>query len=144
MKGSRLAGCALFAMVLLAAVISTATAPAGRYTISGGSVFDTKTQLTWQQAPASSQMAQSPAEAYCNGLGTWRLPSMKELATIVDYETASSPSIDGTAFPSTPASAFWSSTAYNPSAGLGWLVFFDTGGIGPTTVTSNAYVRCVH
>jgi hypothetical protein len=131
MKGSRLAGCALFAMVVLAAVISTATAPAGRYTISGGSVYDTKTQLTWQQAQASSQMTQTVAESYCNSLGTWRLPSMKELATIVDYETASSPSIDGTAFPGT-------------SAGLGWLVFFDTGGIGPSTVTSNGYVRCVH
>jgi hypothetical protein len=145
MKGSLLTGGLLFAMILLAAVVSTATAPAGHYTISGGTVYDTKTGLTWEQSPSSSTMQEAVAATHCSGLSgaAWRLPTLKELATIVDF-TTSNPSIDTSAFHGIQSSGYWTSTIYNPSTADGWLIFFDTGGWGPTTLTSNGYVICVH
>src|SRR5438128_5669991 len=80
---------------------SRANAPAGRYTIANGTVYDTKTKLTWQQAIVAPPSSWSDAASYCASLaldGTgWRLPSAKELQTIVD-ESQRSPAIDPTAF----------------------------------------------
>jgi hypothetical protein len=146
MKVSRLVGCVAFLTVLLAGVITTATAPAGRYTISNGTVYDTKTGLTWQQSANTSGMLQGDAVSYCSNLtGSWRLPSLKELATIVDYSTGN-PSIDSNAFPSTPASYFWSSTfVSNGSNNYAWAIAFDYGGwAGINATTTSESVRCVH
>jgi hypothetical protein len=92
-----------------------ANAPAGRYTISNGSVFDTKTKLTWQQVvPAETLKTAADAQTYCAGLGAtlggtgWRLPTLKELYTLIDYSQATAPHIDPTAFPNTPTDWFWS------------------------------------
>lgn len=144
MKGPRFTGCVLLATVLLAAVVSTATAPAGRYTISNGTVFDTKTGLTWQQAANTSGLTEAQAVTYCTGLsGGWRLPSLKELATIVDFSTQS-PCIDGNAFPNTPANYFWTSTLDNASMSFGWTVLFDTGTWQALNLSTSENVRCVH
>ena len=60
-----------------------------RYTTAGGTVYDTKTKLTWQQAISSSTYTWADAQTYCAGVsmslgGTgWRLPTLVELKTIV-------------------------------------------------------------
>ena len=99
-----------------------ANAPARRYVVSAGSgsgngtVYDSKTKLTWQQTSPSTKYALADAKQYCAQVGTslsgtgWRLPTIKELLTIVDY-SLSSPAIDPNAFPLTPATVwFWSSS----------------------------------
>jgi hypothetical protein len=128
-----------------------AAAPAGHYTFPAtGSVFDTKTKLTWQRTAPAATYAWAAAKTYCAGLSTtlggtgWRLPTIKELQTIVD-ETQVAPPIDSTAFPGTPANAFWSSTQTKDSAGA-WFVDFGPNTSGGTTSdnVSAAYnVRCV-
>jgi hypothetical protein len=124
---------AVVAVVLTAS--AEASAPAGRYTTASGTVFDTKTKLTWQQTAPSAPYIWAAAKTYCQALnlaGTgWRLPTRKELQTIVDY-SQSAPSIDPTAFPATPSSPFWSSSpvAGSPPAGsptFAWFVDFDHG-----------------
>ena len=90
------------AVVALATVAFTrsadANAPAGRYTTSSGTVYDTKTKLTWQQAVAPGTYAWAGAKAYCAGLnlgGTgWRLPTIKELQTIESIDRYNSLSLD--------------------------------------------------
>jgi uncharacterized protein DUF1566 len=144
----RLVGVALFVMVLLAALITQATAPAGRYTISAGTVYDTKTQLYWAQTASPGTYMQSNAATYCSGLGgAWRVPKMKELFTIVDLSVVASttvPSIDATAFPSTPAAHFWCADANVGNSSSGWIVDFSTGtALGESTGATD-YVRCVH
>jgi hypothetical protein len=138
------------AVVALATVAFTrsadANAPAGRYTTSGGTVYDTKTKLTWQQAVAPGTYTWANAKAYCAGLslnGTgWRLPTIKELQTIVD-ESQTNPSIDTTAFPSTPAQSFWSSSPLAGSSSNAWLVDFSFGYTNNNDVSSASLVRCV-
>ena len=144
----RLSGFALFASLSLGVLLSRATAPAGRYTIPGdGTVHDTKTNLVWQQAVSSQQMTQSVASTNCinqslSGTG-WRMPTMKELMTIVDFTATAAPYVDGNAFPGTPSAYFWSSSAFPAASGDGWQVDFSSGQSGPTATTINGYVRCV-
>ena len=124
-----------------------ANAPAGRYTTANGTVYDTKTKLTWQQTVASGTYNWAGAKTYCAGLslnGTgWRLPTIKELQTIVD-DSRTNPAIDTTAFPSTPADWFWSSSPLAGSSSYAWDVSFDFGFTGYSDVSYNyGNVRCV-
>jgi len=115
-----------------------------RYQVqAGGLVLDGATGLTWQQAVAAGTYDQESAMTYCAGLGTgWRLPSLTELQTIVD-DTKVNPAIDGAAFPNTPATEFWTSSAYAGASGRAWGVFSSFGYTYSADVTDTVRVRCV-
>jgi formylglycine-generating enzyme required for sulfatase activity len=135
------------AVIVVALTASAdANAPAGRYTTASGTVYDTKTKLTWQQEVPSGTYSWADARTYCAGLnlnGTgWRLPTCKELQTIVD-DSQANPSIDTTAFPSTPASWFWSSSPLAGSSSAAWGVDFYFGDTGEFDVSNIFNVRCV-
>jgi Protein of unknown function (DUF1566) len=85
------------AAFLLASTETAANAPAGRYTINAaaGTVFDTKTKLTWQRAVASTRYTWPDAKTTCaalvlNGKG-WRLPTIGELSSLIDFSQAAGP-----------------------------------------------------
>jgi Protein of unknown function (DUF1566) len=61
----------------------------------------------------------------CGGTG-WRLPTVRELLSIVDFSGVN-PSIDIANFPGTQANGYWSSDAYAPNAAFAWDVGFDDG-----------------
>jgi hypothetical protein len=142
-------------VALVAIVLATsahANAPDGRYTISANTVYDTKTKLTWQRSvlSTSTQYEWAGAKAYCKGLsldgGGWRLPTIKELETIIDFSQSFPPLIDSTAFPLTPAyySYFWSSTPSLGADASAWMVNFSYGSVSDAGVVGNSfYVRCV-
>jgi len=121
------------------------------YTDNGdGTVTDNVTGLMWQQAVPAGTYTWAQAVAYCQtltlaGHGDWRLPSMIELVSIVDYGQGG-PSISPNVFPSTPSDGFWSSSPFAGSSSSAWYVYvyFDLGypswGFG---VSSTFYVRCV-
>lgn len=96
--------------------------PGGRYQIlAGGLVTDRATQLTWQQQ-LSGAVTWSEAQMFCAGLvGGFRLPSFKELQTIVSYQVETGDRVDLTAFPGTPQTAFWTSTT-PPLGNEAWVV----------------------
>jgi hypothetical protein len=123
------------------------SAPAGRYVTASGTVYDTKTKLTWQQTVSSTTNTWADSKAYCAGVGAslggtgWRLPTLKEVQTIVDYSRAN-PSIDPTAFPATQDVAYWSSSpAGSPSSA--WIVWSDRGDTNISDVSLTFNVRCV-
>lgn len=60
------------------------------------------------------------------GQSDWRLPSMRELQTVVD-RTGSNPATDVVAFPNTPASYFWSASALAGNSNGAWYVYFNDG-----------------
>jgi hypothetical protein len=142
--------------ILVLAVGSTSpaygNAPSGRYTVSNGTVYDTKTKLTWQQSISATQYSWADAKTYCTGVGSslggigWHLPTVKDLLTIVD-RSQSNPAIDSVAFPSTPASRFWSMTSLASGSGYAWYVNFADGYAGSWNPSANPlplyYVRCV-
>jgi hypothetical protein len=142
--------------VVVSVIVSSpvrADAPPGRYTASGGTVVDNATHLTWQQILATSggddgagRSTWANAKTYCAGLGAgFRLPTAKELLTIVDFSKAN-PAIDTSAdaFPNTPSDLFWTAT---PLAGSpptsAWFVSFDDGYAGNAAMTQANRVRCV-
>jgi formylglycine-generating enzyme required for sulfatase activity len=143
--------CFLGAVAVVAVVLTAsveAGAPAGRYTTASGAVFDTKTKLTWQQTAPSGTYTWADAKTYCQNLslaGTgWRLPTMKELQTIVD-DSRLNPSIDPTAFPATLATYFWSSSPFAGQQTAAWFVDFglSVGSTNTDDMTSTHDVRCV-
>ncbi|HVV16459.1 MAG TPA: DUF1566 domain-containing protein [Polyangia bacterium] len=137
------------AMASIAATVTAtavaATASPTRYTYPAtGTVFDTKTKLTWQQTAPTTTYVWAAAPAVCAGLnlaGTgWRLPTAKELLTLVDESRSTPPLIDPTAFPATPAVAFWSSSR---RAQYAWYVAFNLGSTDLSLMTEANAVRCV-
>jgi hypothetical protein len=113
--------------------------------VTGDTVTDNYTGLTWQRGIASSTMVESDAVSYCTALGNgFRLPTLKELVTLVD-PILFSPSIDTTTvFPGTPAGQFWSSTAFVPANGDYYDAVFTYGYTRLDGANNSFYVRCVH
>lgn len=116
------------------------------YTVSGGVVHDDYTRLTWQRDVEHDNFAWESAGAHCakldsNGKG-WRLPSLRELLTLVDA-TRTEAAIDPAAFPNTPSEFFWSSSPSVTPAGTAWGVNFTRGSSGAALVGTSAHVRCV-
>jgi Protein of unknown function (DUF1566) len=132
-------------------------AAGARFKMDAGTVTDASTGLVWQQMAASA-MTWSAAKASCTAAGAgFRLPSLKELQTIVDYGMAyvgPGPAIDATAFPGTPVGAYWTSSAFSGSDSVAWMVRFSYGDTASSAVvatpaqpliqTDPKYVRCVH
>lgn len=140
---------AVVAVAVASTASADASAPAGRFTTAGGTVYDTKTKLTWQQTAPSLTYSWSDAKTYCASAGAtlggsgWRLPTVRELQTLVDYARLTDPRIDPTAFPATPSAAFWSSSPAAGSTSLAWLVNFYDGFASSYDMTTAIDVRCV-
>jgi hypothetical protein len=107
----------------------------------------------WQRDIAPTPCVGNPtctwaqASAYCAnlslaGFDDWRLPTRIELVSIVDYGRYN-PAIDPTAFPSTPAEYFCSSSPYACYATGAGVVNFGYGGTAGGAMTINSRVRCV-
>jgi hypothetical protein len=150
---SNLSRCVRTAMNMAGACYATGA----RFKMDTGTVTDASTGLVWQQMPAPA-MTWSAAKASCNAAGAgFRLPSLKELQSIVDYGMAylgPGPAIDQTAFPATPVGAYWTSSAFSGSDSVAWMVRFSYGDTASSAVVSTPaqpliqtdpkYVRCVH
>ena len=135
-------------VALALSLVARADAPSGRYSIAAGVVTDTATGLAWQQGISPSTMTWADAKTYCSSLSlngaTWRLPTIKELVTIVDETKTSSPPIDTTAFPNTPSEDFWSSSPFAHVPSDAWAVSFANGYVtGSLVAGSTLRARCV-
>lgn len=125
---------------------SHADAPLGQYAISNGTVVDMKSKLTWEQGASAQFYTWNDAMSHCLNLqldgSGWRVPSMKELQSIVD-ETRIEPSIDVTVFMGTQREPYWSSSQRAANTGERWLISFDYGGATRDSLNATYPVRCV-
>lgn len=90
---------------------------------------------TWEQALAQAQTA-----SYA-GYSDWRLPNIKELASIVETHCYD-PAINLNIFPASPSLEFWSSSQFT-YASYAWWVDFSRGGAGYDYRSDARYVRIV-
>jgi hypothetical protein len=141
--------CALGCALVLCVDSADASAPAGRYTTQLGTVTDTLTGLVWQQSVSSTTYTWANAKNYCSTLSLqgsgWRLPTLKEILTLVDYSAQNAPTIDGTAFAGTvcsPGCSYWSSTP-DPGGTAAWDVDFSVALPYDDAATTPELVRCV-
>ena len=115
-----------------------------------GTVTDNVTSLIWQKEDDDTDRIWDDANSYCNDLPLaghpdWRLPSKKELMSIVDYGTYH-PSIDTTYFTGINSRCYWSSTTYAFYSSDAWYVDFSYGYVGYGSKSDDiygCYVRCV-
>jgi hypothetical protein len=146
--------------VVTVAVLARAEAPPDQYAPFNRAdtvITDAKTGLNWQRT-VTTYTTFPDAVAACNGLslGTfpsnWRLPSYKELLTLVDesphleYPTGGPQpiAIDGNAFPETPVLyPYWTSSVL-PAGGSAFTVEFVAGEGGTAQFSATLYVRCVN
>jgi hypothetical protein len=115
-------------------------------------VLDKKTGLLWEKSPQTTSSRWSVARRTCvekrvGGQTGWRLPSLEELASLVDY-TIAPPSLalpPGHPFLSIQSSVYWSSTRPGDDPKGSWGVHFGLGG-GATFINWAHSVQawCVH
>jgi hypothetical protein len=111
-------------------------------------VRDTKTSLIWTRdtiegGRLSWEKAKEAAAAVrIGGHSDWRLPTIKELLTLVDYDRSESPAIDPTF--KCEAAWYWTSTPVASSpGGCAWLVGFDYGSAFWGDQGGSGFVRAV-
>jgi hypothetical protein len=115
------------------------------YSVASESVHDEHTRLTWRRAVEHDNYAWQDAKDFCAKLGAngggWRLPSLRELMTIVDV-TRFDPAVDRSIFPDTPSELFWSSSPSTTPRGTAWGVNFTRGASAAASLDTKAHVRC--
>jgi len=109
-------------------------------------VVDNNTGLQWQQTIPVKEYDTETAKEYCEtlnygGRDDWRLPTLQELASIID-NSKSNPSIDSDYFPETPTSSdFLTSSKYAETGNSVWSINF--GHSSMNAENESYFVRCV-
>lgn len=148
-------GCCLALLVGLSNAASAQTAEVRfTYSAGGAEVSDATTGLTWQRCSvgqtwqggtctgAASSHTHKQATTLVNNKASWRLPTVKELSSLVDT-SRSNPSIDISVFPATPSDWFCTASPYAGSASLAWYVGFAHGDTSPLNREQRRHVRLV-
>lgn len=123
------------------------TAPANRYEIETDVVRDRFTSLEWQRDPSAARMLLADARASCTALalagGGWRMPSIKELLTLLDTTTMAPTRWYVPAFGRTVMRETWSNTMAVTGTDEYWTVDFGTAGASTSREGLANGVRCV-
>lgn len=119
-----------------------------RFEIAGETVIDKNTGLTWSRGNVpGGRMNWVKAKGACaalslGGFSDWRLPTITELLSLVDYERHE-PAIDTEAF-TCDSDWYWTSTPAHRSPGdCAWLVSFYDGYSGWSSQGNDGLVRAV-
>jgi hypothetical protein len=102
---------------------------------NNGGIHDVDNTYTWSSAPTAGAADGTLFTVFLATLNTppcfaghcdWRIPHVKELQSLVDYESGHNPSISPT-FPGLTAGDHWSSTRFG--GGTAWAVNFGDGSV---------------
>ncbi len=105
-----------------------------------GSIHDKDKKYNWYDA--KDVFIKKLNRQKFGGFSDWRLPTIKELATIVHYGQTW-PAIDTKYFPKTQSDNYWSSPTYANYASYAWGVYFLVGYDSNYNKSSEYYVRAV-
>jgi hypothetical protein len=147
----------------------TGTGQDGEYSINpmshtyndDGTVTDNNTGLMWQRmdnnqiynwfkASGTYHATENPSyqdvcgSSTLGGHSDWRLPTKKELVSIVDFSVPyPGPTINETYFPNTDNEDYWTSTPLADDPESIWSVYFSNGSAHYSGKNNQYYVRCV-
>jgi len=111
-----------------------------------GTIKDTKTGLMWQKEGSTERMTHEKAGEHCEKLSVgghkdWRLPTVEELVSLVDYKKYS-PAIASDLF-KVETSWYWTSTIHAGHSGDAWIVYFNDGNVSWDDRGNGNFVRAV-
>jgi Protein of unknown function (DUF1566) len=126
---------------------------ASRFTImsafGGAAVRDDETGLVWEMTLETKEVSWTDARAACadknvDGRKGWRLPSIFELASLMDLSIREGPTLPvGHPFTNVQMDVYWSATTVADKPNSAWLVFFDTGKVAQGLKTITFHAWCV-
>jgi hypothetical protein len=121
-------------------------------TFTNDAVLDKETGLVWEKSPQTTSARWTVARRICSeknvgGQKGWRLPSLEELASLVDPSVAP-PGLalpSGHPFLAVQSAVYWSSTRVGEDPRGSWAVHLGLGG-GATFINwaHSVLVWCVH
>ena len=131
-----------------AALMFDKSIPDSRFTDNrDGTVTDNLTQLVWlkntncfgiQDWQSAVLAVKSLKEGDCgpdpdlvlsdgSSAGDWRIPTMKELCTLIDFSKRDPALPNGHMFSDAPSGYHWSATTLDYHSDLAWIVYFESG-----------------
>ncbi len=125
-----------------------------------GTINDAMLNLMWQNDYSDNkgydtngtapQINHADAISYCSaidlsGHNDWRLPSRRELQSLVDYSKPHPGPVIADAFVSTTQvdDWYWTGTDFSAVTTAAWSVHFDDGFVTAVDKSNSFYVRCV-
>lgn len=98
----------------------------------GQAVLDKETGLVWEQSPATGTLDWNTARFQCTSLTTggrkgWRLPSVHELASLIDPSVTNPILPPGHPFQNIQSAYYWSATTIADLPTFAWFVNFGSG-----------------
>jgi hypothetical protein len=115
----------------------------------GAAVRDNETGLVWEQSPETKTVNWLVARFQCTsrkigGRMGWRLPSVHELASLVDPSVSPAPTLPaGHPFANVQAAHYWSASSFAGKPSHAWNVGFIMGMVHDLKVTESHNVWCV-
>lgn len=116
--------------------------------LDGAAALDKETGLVWEKSPDTTTRTWTSAFSYCyqrqvGGRKGWRLPTIEELASLVDTSQSNPALPAGHPFTNVQSNFYWSSTTYASSTSVAWGVDFYSGSVSLSVKGSGYYVWCV-
>jgi len=114
--------------------------------LDGSAVLDKETGLVWFKSPDTTQRSWQAAIDYCADLALggrkgWRLPSMEELASLIDTNASGGTKLPaGHPFQNVTTDVYWSSTIYSGDGAFAWGVNMSNGSVSSSAKTGTFYV----
>jgi hypothetical protein len=128
-----------------------ATLPAAQrfqLVLGGAAVLDRETGLVWDRSPNTTLWTWRNAQLRNNRIvgkrSGYRLPTLQELASLVDPTQFNPPTLPpGHPFSNVQSGGYWSATTDSAVASDAWRVFFDNATVGQIAKTGGVFVWCV-
>jgi hypothetical protein len=114
-----------------------------------GVILDKETGLVWQKSLNTTERNWYDAQFYCSNLNLgwrkgWRVPTLQELASLLDTSRSNPMLPEGHPFSSVQLSEYWSATTDFQNADSAWVANFTAGNVYLNGKTSDLnYVWCV-
>jgi hypothetical protein len=113
-------------------------------------VLDKETGLVWEKSPSTDTYTWTVAQTHCyqlenpNGRKGWHLPTIEQLASLVDTSVNGSPKLpSGHPFTNVQSDFYWSATTGASYTTYAWYVHFFNGTVYTNLEANRYYVWCV-